>query len=320
MGFWKWLSGGVSKSAGRQNKKLSTPVEVTSEHAKILASPRTSIQATPHESILPHEFESFKKEVEKSGTLDQKTDISSVLPTHVSVFDDLIKNHGFERSNTILLSGGAGCGKTTFAIQSLYNGALNGEKGIYISLEEDLEKLRSHMKNNYGWDLKAMENKGLLCLLKVDSTELARTIEAMLLKQKGELRVDLDMIRFPFVPDRIVFDSLSALGMAFGNAENYRRFIQFLFEHWSQMNAVTFMVEETEQAPQVYSHAGVEEFLADGLVVFYNLKAGSARQQAMEILKLRSSKHAKKIIPFSMESQGIEIFPEQEVFSLKDLR
>src|SRR3989344_8717292 len=50
-----------------------------------------------------------------------------VLPVRVSNFDRLITRGGLKRGDTILLSGGAGTGKTTFGMQSLYNGTLNWE-------------------------------------------------------------------------------------------------------------------------------------------------------------------------------------------------
>ncbi|MDO8624625.1 MAG: ATPase domain-containing protein, partial [Candidatus Diapherotrites archaeon] len=85
-----------------------------------------------------------------------------MLPVNVDKFDYLLADEGIERGLTILLSGGAGTGKTTFCMQSLYYSALKGQKGVYISFEEDPENIKHHMKKNYGWDFEELEQKGLV--------------------------------------------------------------------------------------------------------------------------------------------------------------
>ena len=61
--------------------------------------------------------------------------------------DELIEG-GFVESSSVLVSGGAGSGKTIFAMQYIYKGAeLYGEPGIYISMEEGATNLWWNMKN-----------------------------------------------------------------------------------------------------------------------------------------------------------------------------
>ena len=79
--------------------------------------------------------------------------------------------------------------------------------------------------------------------------------------------------------------------------------------------ATSLLITETEQIPKVFSPTGVEEFLADGVVVLYNLKHGNVRENAIEILKLRGAAHQKKIVAFQITAQGMVVYPEQEVFS-----
>ncbi|MCH7902575.1 circadian clock protein KaiC, partial [archaeon] len=64
-----------------------------------------------------------------------------------------------------------------------------------------------------------------------------------------------------------------------------------------------------EQDPKVYSRTGVEEFLADGVIVLYNINKDGKRENALEILKLRSSSHKKGLVPYKITSKGITIFP-----------
>ncbi len=238
---------------------------------------------------------------------DAKKVVDDVIPARVSKFDELIRDRGIERGSTILISGGCGTGKTTFGLQSLYNGAMKGEKGIYISFEEEPKKIKKHMKNNFGWDIQKLEKAGKIAVLKFDPTKISRSMEEEILKTSGGLRIPLKKIRLPFVPDRVVVDSLSALSIAFDDKENYRKYIRKLFETFEKINSVNFVLAETEQDPTVYSRTGTEEFLADGVIVLYNLKKNERRENALEILKLRSSDHVKKMVPYKITNNGIEI-------------
>lgn len=233
--------------------------------------------------------------------------IIQLLPVYVDKFDSLVGDHGLERGSTVLISGGAGTGKTTFIMQSLYNGALRGERGIYISFEEEPEKIVAHMQKNFGWDIEGMEKKGLLAILKFDPVKVARNVEAELSKKTGTLKTEFRKLELPFKPDRIGVDSLSALSITFEDEENYRRYIRTLFEELEGYNSVNFVLSETEQTPRIYSKSGIEEFLADAVVVFYNLQSQTKRQNMMEILKLRSSKHERGMIPYTITGKGIVI-------------
>lgn len=243
---------------------------------------------------------------------------SEFLPVRVSVFDTLIDRRGIERGNTIIVSGGCGTGKSTFTFQSCYNSALEGEKCVYMTLEESPEKLARHMAQNFGFNIENVKDR--LLMIYVDAFTLARTVEAELEKQKGNLLIKtktiLDLIPSDFKPDRIVIDSLSALSAAFmGNEQHYRIYLLHLIRRLEEFNSANFLLSETEQEPSLFSRSGVEEFLVDGVIVLYNIKDGITRQRGLEILKLRCSNHSTRIIPYEITESGIDIHPESEIFS-----
>jgi circadian clock protein KaiC len=117
-------------------------------------------------------------------------------------------------------------------------------------------------------------------------------------------------------PDFIVIDSLTAIASAFtGKDDSYRIYIEQLFRFLEKTKATSFLITETEQVPKIFSTTGVEEFLADGVLVLYNLKHGNVRENALEILKLRGAGHKKNIVAYQISGEGIVVYPEQEVFS-----
>ncbi|PNX49799.1 MAG: hypothetical protein BV456_08580, partial [Thermoplasmata archaeon M8B2D] len=97
-------------------------------------------------------------------------------------------------------------------------------------------------------------------------------------------------------------------------------YVERLFRFFEKSGSTNFLITETEQMPEVFSPTGVEEFLADGVIVFYNIRQGNVRESAIEVLKMRGEKHEKKIVAFKITDSGIKVFPEQEVFSATTIR
>ena len=81
-----------------------------------------------------------------------------------------------------------------------------------------------------------------------------------------------------------------------------------------KLGSINFILDETAQDPAAYSRAGIEEFLADGVVAFYSVKAYNRRETSLEIIKLRSSAHVKRLIPYKITKNGIEVYADQEAF------
>lgn len=231
-------------------------------------------------------------------------------------FSSLAKD--IKKSNIILLSGGCGTGKTTFAMQSFFGAAKNGEKCIYITLEEPEESIRENCLS-FGWDINKMEKEKKFLVRYIDPLEVSREVEAAMMKKKGELLVEtkgiLSMIPKGFKPDRICIDSVSTLYSAFvGQEENYRAYFTKLIESLRGTGALIFLVSEMEQDIEKYSRSGLEEFVADGVLVFYNVRKGSSRQRAIEVLKLRGTQHLNRIVPFELAGNGISIKSEERIF------
>ncbi|MBW2998084.1 AAA family ATPase [Candidatus Woesearchaeota archaeon] len=260
----------------------------------------------------------IEKELKSSSVVkeDDKPVKGKYIRTGIEGFDKLM-HHGIPKSSSMLVAGGAGSGKTILCLQLLNHHALKGKKCLYMSFEESEEKLISHM-NEFGWNpQKAIKHKNLI-IKRFNPFDITRNVDALLMKAKGELLIDVDPILLPddFLPEIIVVDSLSAIASAFTNKnDSYRIYIEQLFRFFEKIDANTFLITETKQVPTIYSPTGVEEFLADGVTVLYNFKKGNIREKGIEVLKLRGAKHNTKIVAMTIEDKGIKVFPDQEVFA-----
>jgi circadian clock protein KaiC len=253
----------------------------------------------------------------KDSPATNQNDIPDVQWVKVGVpgFDALITN-GIPKGSAVLVSGGPGTGKTTFCLQLIEEACKKGESCLYLTFEESAISLKQHMKS-YKWNPTILEKEGLLVIKKMQPFDISRSIEALLARANKELVIELDEIEgvIPkgFKPTIIVLDSLSAVSSAFGSKEEgYRIYIDQQFEFFKKSGATSFLITEVEQDANKYSKSGIEEFLADAVIVFYNLRNKSVRSNAIEILKVRGTMHQKKIVPFKMMSdKGIVIYPDE---------
>jgi len=254
-----------------------------------------------------HGADRIKEKAKKSG--------KGYVVTGVPGFDELFEN-GIPRGSAVLLAGGAGSGKTIFSLQTLAYHASKGDKCFYMSFEESQDRLKQHMED-FGWDANKYLKSGNLKIQRYSPFEITRSVEAMLAKEKGELLIDLKPVILPegFKPDIIVLDSLTAVASAFtGKEDSYRIYIEQLFRFFEEMGSTSFLITETKQIPEIFSTTGVEEFLADGVIVLYNIKRENMRESAIEVLKMRGERHQKKIVAMQITGNGIIVYPGQEVF------
>ena len=248
------------------------------------------------------------------------------IKTGIPGFDELF-DEGIPRGTNNMVSGGPGTGKTIFCLQMLYNLAREGHDCVYLSMEETPERLKSHMKK-FGWPTEDLKREGESVFLKVGEGRfiirmlepilMARSVEALLEKASGRLKVDvsdlLNLIPPGVNPCAVAMDSISALETAFaGRAEHYRIYIEQLFKHFRQLGATSFLVTETVDAPVKFSKTGVEEFLSDGIIGFYYYKRMGHRRRGVEVVKLRGIGHSKRTVTIRIEKDGMRVFPDEPI-------
>jgi hemerythrin-like metal-binding protein len=270
------------------------------------------------QSIREKLIASQRKPAEKVPNLKGKSkEEKGYLKTGITGFDELL-DKGIPQGSSIIIAGGAGSGKTIFCLQTMINKAREGKKVLYMTLEESEEKLIHHMED-LGWNPKEQIKANHIKIMRMNPFDITRNVDALLAKQKGELLIDVDPVLFPkdcCKPDVIIIDSLTAIASAFtGREDSYRIYIEQLFRFLEKTGATSLLITETEQVPKIFSQTGVEEFLADGVIVLYSIKHGNIRENAIEILKLRGAGHQKKIVAMQVTESGILVYPEQDVFS-----
>ncbi len=225
------------------------------------------------------------------------------VPTGIPGLDELIQG-GFLEGASILVSGGAGTGKTIFALQYIYNGAAEyGDPGLYITMEEGATNLWWNMKS-FKWNLTKYEQEGLIKIYKVGMIEPAEFAK----KFTDEVEKIKNMVD-EMDAKRLVIDSTTAFGMWMGSEAKIRYGLFKLAEELKELKCTTVMTAETLGKRDQFSRFGVEEFIADGVIALYFMPP----QRALFVRKMRGTKHDQKIHPYIIGEKGIEVMPKEEI-------
>ena len=241
----------------------------------------------------------------------------NVLKTEISGFDELFANGGIPKGSSVLVAGGPGTGKSILCRQICYNLVSKGKKCMYVSFEESKERIVKSMKN-FGWDVTKFIENGDLLIQKINPLDILRMKFGSIggSGSATELSYKIKPLVIPkdFHPDVIAVDSLSAIiAASVTKDKNYRVYLQQLFSFFEETGSTSLLITETDPVPTRYSETGIEEFLADGIIVLYNIQKKDARENAIEVLKMRYGKHQKKMVLLTITEKGIKVHPDKRV-------
>jgi len=211
------------------------------------------------------------------------------ISTGIPGLNELIEG-GFVKGSCVLISGYPGAGKTIFGFQFLIEGLKNGENGIYFSLEETKEDLLGDAER-FGWKdffiEKEKEGKFLIHNILPTSIE----------KISSEIIKYVNLIN----PQRIVIDSITLIENAWESYQEVgkvRRSIFNLIRELKNKKITILLLAEASK-----DEIKFEEFLVDGVIKLYYLAYSLPR--ALQILKMRKTKHTLDVIPFEITDRGI---------------
>jgi circadian clock protein KaiC len=219
-------------------------------------------------------------------------------------FDELVVG-GLPRGHAILVTGGTGTGKSTFAMQFVYKGAkVYDEPGIYVTMEE---KIPSVLRNasTYGWDLDALQKKDKIAII-----DLSPAVAGQIRK------LDVSDI-YSTIADhwkrigakRIVIDPITVLGLQTDSLLQLRTDLIRFSSMLKELDATFLYVSEIPEDSQGLSRFGVEEFISDGVVVLYYSRVGGLRVRGVEVRKMRGTSHKEGTFPMKMGDGGLIVFP-----------
>ena len=229
------------------------------------------------------------------------------LPTGIATFDVIAKG-GLPRNRTTLVSGTAGSGKTVFAMQFLGAGVDCGESGVFVTFEESASDIRTNMRS-FGWDLDQWEREGRFAFVDASPDPEMEVIESGSF-DLGALLARVQHAVRKVGATRVAVDSLGAVFSQFSDQSIVRRELFRIASALKGMGVTAVLTAERSNDYGPVARFGVEEFIADNVMILRNVLEGEARRRTIEILKFRGTDHQKGEVPFTIAPDvGLVVIP-----------
>lgn len=233
------------------------------------------------------------------------------VETGIKGLDDILHG-GFLPGHNLLLTGGSGTGKTILCTQFLYNGAKEfNEPGIMVTLEEMPNELRSEAKN-FGWDLEELEAEKKFAIIDAASSKAGLPTNERFALRRGfdvnTLAQEIYRTTKEINAKRVAIDSIAGLGMQFEGTINIRTAIFRLSALLREIKCTSLMTSEVP-AGEVFTRYGVEEFIAQGVILLFLEEENGELRRTLIVRKMRGSSHSLKRYPFEIGPNGIVVMP-----------
>ncbi|MCX6175539.1 MAG: circadian clock protein KaiC [Ignavibacteriales bacterium] len=225
-------------------------------------------------------------------------------PTSIQGLDE-ITGGGLPKGRPTLICGGAGCGKTLFAMEFLVRGAtIYNEPGVFISFEESEKELIANVAS-LGFDLNGLiaRKKILLEHIHIERGEIDQSGEYDL---KG-LFVRIHSAIESIGAKRVVLDTIESLFTALPNATVVRTELRRLFG-WLKMKGVTTIVIG-ERGNGTLTRQGLEEYVSDCVILLDHRVNDQSSIRRLRIVKYRGSTHGTNEYPFLIDEDGFSVLP-----------
>jgi len=238
------------------------------------------------------------------GVMTHPADSAAVqkLPTGIASFDVIAKG-GLPRNRTTLVSGTAGSGKTVFGVQFLASGIRDvDEHGVFVTFEESARDIRQNMRS-FGWDLGEWERDAKLAFVDASPDPELEMIQSGSF-DLGALLARIQNAVRKVNAKRVSVDSLGAVFSQFSDQSIVRRELFRIASALKAMGVTAVLTAERTDDYGPVARFGVEEFIADNVMVLRNVLEGESRRRTIEILKFRGTDHQKGEFPFTIVPDG----------------
>jgi len=222
------------------------------------------------------------------------------VSTGIPSLDKLFVGKGFTKGSTILASGTAGCGKTSFSGAFAVESCKRGERCLFFSYEESAGQLTQNMKS-INIDFEPWIKKGLLMIVALRPSFLG--LEMHLL--------NVYKLVDSFKPKAVVIDPLSSL-VGEGNEREVTSMITRMIDLFKSKGLTSFFTSLVSGAFQSNpsGEIGVSSLIDTWITVrMVEDNEGLKRTREVFIVKSRGTSYNGDVHKFILSDDGIIITP-----------
>ncbi len=207
---------------------------------------------------------------------------------------DAMMGGGYYRSTTILISGTAGSGKSSFAASFAQATAVSGGKCLYFAFEESEPQIIRNMRS-IGLDLEPMIRKGQIKIYA--SRPSAYGLEMHLVRMHALIN--------EFHPDAVVMDPLSNM-VAVGTEREVNAMLNRLIDFLKGRGITALFTSLAHPDAAEQTELAISS-LIDTWILLKTVEISGERNRTLYILKSRGMAHSNQVREFMITDNGISL-------------
>ena len=220
---------------------------------------------------------------------------NEVISTGVPDLDSMLGVGGYYRGTSVLMSGTAGMGKTSFAAALARSVGERGERALYFAFEESSEQIVRNMAS-IGIDLKPYLDSGLLRI--AAQRPFLYGLEMHLVSMHKEIN--------QFRPSVVIVDPVSNL-IAAGNPREVNAMLTLLIDFLKTEGITGFFTVLTENNGRLEATDVGISSLIDTWMLVRDIEYSGERNRGLYVLKSRGMNHSNQIREFVLSAEGIKL-------------
>jgi len=215
------------------------------------------------------------------------------ISTGIPDLDTMMGDKGYFKGSSVLITGQAGTGKTSFGVEFIRESCKNGKKALMITFEESPDQIIRNMRS-IGIDLAPFVRKGLLRIHADRPT--AYGLEMHL--------VTIHKIVNEFQPDVVVLDPINSL-LGIGEEEEVKstllRMVDFL-----KMKGITSLYTDLKNSERP-ERSSLVSSLVDTWILLQDIESNGENNRLLRLVKSRGMAHSNQIREFNLTDHGITL-------------
>ncbi len=229
------------------------------------------------------------------------------IPTGIAGLD-AITDGGLPEGRTTLVVGSAGSGKTVLAAQFLLHGIERGEPALFVTFEEEPDSISDNL-SSFGWDMAGHRESGALSYIHAGAQPGVEQVVVGPYDFSALMSRIESAIRRTGVK-RVVLDSIGAVFTDYTERTIIRRELQRLAHAVAKMGVTALITSERDEEYGAISRFGVEQFVADDVIILRNVLEREQVRRTIQVLKFRGTTHRKGEFPFTISPDaGVVVLP-----------
>jgi len=230
------------------------------------------------------------------------------VSTGVPDLDAMMGGQGYFRGSSILLSGGAGAGKSTMASAFAAATCERGEKCLFLAFEESAGQLVRNIRS-VGIELQPWVDRGLLSIQARRPTLFGIEEHLMaIFRQTRQLE-----------PKAVVIDPITNF-LSIGAPREVKSLLTRVLDQLRGMGATVLLTSLTPNNGTVESSEAGMSSMMDTWIALNQKMNGNVRQCYLYVLKSRGMEHSREVRELDMSASGLSLRPCPATGSKNDQR